>query len=145
MLKFELGAVQRLSKMRRIIAYIAILLLALSCKSQYYTDASICGTFGGVEGGIHRRNPIAYSVKLELNSDHTFKLERSFDLTRYTGQGEWAMRKDGVIELNCNNNPVVDDVVKALMAGGFIEGIQEIQVLGKNKLKWGDTVLKRMK
>jgi len=131
--------------MRRIIAYITILILALSCKSQYYTDASICGTFGGVEGGIHRRNPIAYSVKLELNSDHTFKLERSFDLTRYTGQGEWTMRKDGVIELNCNNNPVVDDVVKALMAGGFIEGIQEIQVLSKDKLKWGDTVLKRTK
>ena len=41
--------------------------------------------------------------------------------------------------------PVVDDVVKALMAGGFIEGIQEIQVLSKDKLKWGDTVLKRRK
>lgn len=131
--------------MRRIIAYIAILLLALSCKSQYYTDATICGTFGGREGGIHRKNPIAYYVELELNSDHTFKLERSFDLSRYTGEGEWAMRKDGVIELNCNNNPVVDDVVKALMAGGFIEGIQEIRVLSKDKLKWGDTVLKRMK
>ena len=145
MLKFELVAAQRLSKMRRIIAYIAILLLALSCKSQYYTDASICGMFDGVEGGIHRKNPIGFYVELELNADHTFKLERSFDLTRYTGQGEWAMRKDGVIELNCNNNPVVDDVVKALMAGGFIEGIQEVRVLGKNKLKWGDTVLKRMK
>ena len=143
MLKFELVAVQRLSKMKRIIAYITILILAMSCKSQYYTDASICGTFGGREGGIHRKNPIAYSVKLELNSDHTFKLSRSFDLSSYTGQGEWAMRKDGVIELNCNNNPVVDDVVKALMAGGFIEGIQEVQVLGKNKLKWGDTILKR--
>ena len=145
MLKFELVTLFRLSKMRRIIAYIAILLLALSCKSQYYTDASICGSFDGVEGGIHRKNPIAYYVELELNADHTFKLKRSFDLSSYTGQGEWAMRKDGVIELNCNNNPVVDDVTKALMAGGFIEGIQEIQVLSKDKLKWGDTVLKRMK
>ena len=55
------------------------------------------------------------------------------------------MRKDGVIELNCNNNPVVDDTIKALMAGGFIEGTLEIQVLSKNKLKLNDTVLKRKK
>ena len=143
MLKFELVAVQRLSKMRRIIAYIAFILLALSCRSPYYTDASICGTCGGREGGIHRKNPIAYYVELELKTDHTFKLERSFDLSRYTGQGEWAMRKDGVIALNCNNNPVVSDIEKALMAGGFIDGIQEIRVLSKDKLKWGDTVLKR--
>ena len=92
-----------------------------------------------------RRNPVAYYVSLELNADHTFKLERSFDLARYTGQGEWVMRKDGVIELNCNNNPVVDDVIKALMAGGFIEGTLEIQVLSKNKLKLDETVLKRKK
>ena len=121
------------------------MILALSCKSQYFTDASICGTFGGREGGIHRRNPIAYYVSLELNSDHTFKLARSFDLSRYTGEGEWAMRKDGVIELNCNNNPVVSDIEKALMGGGYIEGTLEIQVLSNNKLKWDETVLKRKK
>ena len=55
------------------------------------------------------------------------------------------MRKDGVIELNCNNNPVVDDAIKALMGGGFIEGTLEIQVLSKNRLKLDDTVLKRKK
>ena len=145
MFKFESAAVQRLSKMRKLIAYMSILILALSCKSQYYTDASICGSFDGVEGRVNRKNPIAYYVELDLKADHTFKLERSFDLTRYTGQGEWAMRKDGVIELNCNNNPVLDDIQIALMAGGFIEGTLEIRVLSKNKLKWGDTVLKRMK
>lgn len=131
--------------MRKLIAFITILILALSCKSPYYTDASISGTFDGVEGRIQRRNPLAYYVSLELNADYTFKVERSFDLSSYTGQGEWAMRKDGVIELNCNNNPEVDDVIKALMAGGYIEGTLEIQVLSKNKLKLGDTVLKRKK
>ena len=131
--------------MRKLIAFITILILAISCKSQYFTDASISGTFDGVEGGKQRRNPVAYYVSLELNADHTFKLERSFDLARYTGQGEWVMRKDGVIELNCNNNPVVDDVIKALMAGGFIEGTLEIQVLSKNRLKLDDTVVKRKK
>ena len=55
------------------------------------------------------------------------------------------MRNDGVIELNFNNNPVVSDIEKALMAGGFIEGTLEVQVLNKNKLKLDDTVLRRMK
>ena len=131
--------------MRRIIAYLTILILSLSCKSQYYNGATFCGKYEGVEGGKHRRNPIAYYVLLELNSDHTCSLRKSFDLSLYLGRGEWAMRNDGVIEINFNNNPVVSDFHKALMAGGYIEGILEIQVLSNNRLKLDDTVLKRMK
>jgi hypothetical protein len=131
--------------MRKIIAILAIFVLALSCKSQYYSDATFYGRFDGVEGGVHRKNPIAYYVLLELNPDHTCSFERSFDLSVYMGRGEWTMRNDGVIELNFNNNPEVSDIEKALMAGGFIEGTLEIQVLNKNKLKVGDTVLRRMK
>ena len=108
-------------------------------------DASFCGRFDGVEGGKHRRNPIAYYVLLELNSDYTCSLEKTFDLSRYMGRGEWTMHNDGVIELYFNNNPALSDIEKALVAGGLIEGTLEIQVLSKNKLKMGDTVLKRIK
>ena len=108
-------------------------------------DPSFCGRFDGVEGGKHRRNPIAYYVLLELNSDYTCSLEKSFDLSRYMGRGEWTMRDDGVIELRFNKNPVLSDIEKALMSGGLIEGTLEIQALSKNKLKMGDTVLKRIK
>ena len=52
---------------------------------------------------------------------------------------------DGVIELRFNKNPVLSDIEKALMSGGLVEGTLEIQVLSKNKLKMGDTVLKRIK
>jgi hypothetical protein len=55
------------------------------------------------------------------------------------------MRDDGVIELRFNKNPALSVIEKALAAGGLIEGTLEIQVLSKNKLKMGDTVLKRMK
>ena len=55
------------------------------------------------------------------------------------------MRDDGVIELRFNKNPVLRKKKKALMSGGLIEGTLEIQVLSKNKLKMGDTVLKRIK
>jgi len=108
-------------------------------------DSSFCGRFDGVEGGKHRRKPIAYYVLLELNSDYTCSLEKSFDLSRYMGRGEWTMLDDGVIELRFNKNSVLSDIEKALMSGGLIEGTLEIQVLSKNKLKMGDTVLKRIK
>ena len=131
--------------MRKILAILAILVLALSCKSQYYSEASFFFFFAGVEGGVHRKNPIAFYVLLELNSYHTCLLRRSFDLSVYTGRGEWTMRNDGVIEINFNRNPVLSDIEKALSAGGLIEGTLEIQVLNKNKLKLDDTVLRRMK
>ena len=108
-------------------------------------DASFCGRFDGVEGGKPRKNQIAYYVLLELNSDYTCSIEKSFDLSRYMGRGEWTMRDNGVIELRFNKNPVLSDIEKALMSGGLIEGTLEIQVLSKNKLKMGNTVLKRMK
>ena len=133
-------------KMRIIIASLTIiitLIMALTCKSQYYNDASLCGKYGGVEGGKHRNNQIAYYVSLELNMDHTCSLKKTFDLSGYIGQGEWAMRNDGVIEISLNS--VVDDFEKLLMGGGIIEGTFEIQVLSENRLRLGDTVLKRIK
>ena len=108
-------------------------------------DASFCGRFDGVEGGKPRKNQIAYYVLLELNTDHTCSLEKTFDLSGYMGRGEWIMRDNGVIELSFNKNPVLSDIEEALLGGGLIEGTLEIQVLSKNRLKMGNTVLKRIK
>ncbi len=55
------------------------------------------------------------------------------------------MLKEGLLELRFNDNPVVSDVEKALMGGDFIEGTLRIIVLSKNKLKMGNTVLRRRK
>ena len=59
-------------------------------------------------------------------------------------RGEWAINDD-VIEIRCNNNPILSDVEKALQGGSYIEGTLKIIVLSKNKLKLGNTVLKRKK
>lgn len=59
--------------------------------------------------------------------------------------GEWTVLDNNFIEIKCNNNPEVDEVIKALMAGGYIEGIRMVKILNKNKLKLGTTVLKRKK
>jgi len=127
--------------MRKIIAYSTILILSLSCKSQQSNVVSLCGTFDGVEGG---KNPLSTYVLLELNMDNTCSLKKTFDLSKIECRGEWAMLNDGVIEIRCNNNPVLSDIEKALQGGSYIEGTLKIKVLSKNKLKLGNTVLKRM-
>ena len=101
----------------------------------------MCGTFDGVEGG---KNPLSTYVVLELNVDNTCSLKKTFDLSKIECRGEWAINDD-VIEIRCNNNPVLSDVEKALQGGSYIEGTLKIIVLSKNKLKLGNTVLKRKK
>ena len=128
--------------MRKIIAYSTILILCLSCKSQQYNVSSLSGTFDGVEG---RKNPLSTYVLLELNRDNTCSLKETVDLSIVECRGEWVMLNDGVIEIICNNNPVLSDIEKALQGGSYIEGIIKIEVLSKNKLKLDHTVLKRKK
>ena len=101
----------------------------------------MCGTFDGVEGG---KNPLSTYVVLELNVDNTCSLKKTFDLSKIECRGEWDINDD-VIEIRCNNNPVLIDVEKALQGGSYIEGTLKIKVLNKNKLKLGNTVLKRKK
>lgn len=101
----------------------------------------MCGTFDGVEGG---KNPLSTYVVLELNVDNTCSLKKTFDLSKIECRGEWDINDD-VIEIRCNNNPVLSDIEKALQGGSYIEGTFKIKVLSKNKLKLGNTVLKRKK
>ncbi|MBR6362506.1 MAG: hypothetical protein IKR88_04405 [Bacteroidales bacterium] len=127
--------------MRKVIACLFILILSLSC-SQQYNVASLSGTFDGVEG---RNRPLAKYVQLELNADNTFSLKKSMDLSLIEGRGEWTMLNDGTIEMRCDYNPAKNDVVKALQGGSYLEGTFKIRILSNNRLKLGDTILKRKK
>ena len=95
-----------------------------------------------MEGG---RKTLSTYVLLELNRDNTCSLKETVDLSIVECRGEWVMLNDGVIEIICNNNPVLSDIEKALQGGSYIEGFIKIKVLSKNKLKLGHTVLKRKK
>jgi hypothetical protein len=55
------------------------------------------------------------------------------------------MHNSNLIEIKCNRNPVLSDIEKALQGGSYIEGSLEIKILSKNKLKLGNTILKRKK
>ena len=82
---------------------------------------------------------------MELNEDHTCSLKKLFDVSSFTGRGECVMLDDDMIELRFNDNPELNDIERALIGGGFIEGTLEVKVLSKNKLQLGNTVLKRKK
>ena len=134
--------------MRKLIAYTAVLILSLSCSIQQNNITSVCGTFHGLEDSnqsLSSNNQFSYYVLLELNEDHTCSLKKLFDLSSFTGRGEWVMLDDDMIELRFNDNPELNDIERALIGGGFIEGTLEVKVLSKNKLQLGNTVLKRKK
>ncbi|SKC59536.1 hypothetical protein SAMN06298215_1851 [Bacteroidales bacterium WCE2008] len=67
------------------------------------------------------------------------------DLSLIEGRGEWTMLNDGIIEIRCDYNPAKNDVVKALQGGSYLEGTFKIRILSNNRLKLGDTILKRKK
>lgn len=128
--------------MKKIIVYSIILILFLSCKIQQFTIVSLYGTFDGIESG---KIPLFTYVSLELNRDNTCTLKKTFDLSKIECRGEWAILNGDLIKIKCNNNPVLSDIEKALQGGSYIEGNLEIKVLSKNKLKFGNTILKRKK
>jgi hypothetical protein len=123
--------------MKKLVFYIVILIFLFSCKSQQITFSSIRGIFEGTE--------TFYYVELELNQDRTCSLRKTFDLSKIECQGEWSMLNSNLIEIKCNINPILSDIEKALQGGSYIEGNLEIKILSENKLKLGNTILKRKK
>lgn len=114
--------------MKKFLAYSAILMLASSCKIQQFNSASLCGSFEGVEG---TKNTLSTYVLLELNSDNTCLLRKSIDLSNIECRGQWVLNNDSVIEIRCNDNPILNDVVKALQSGYYCEEPLKIYVLSK--------------
>lgn len=113
--------------MRKIIAYSVILLLSASCGIQQFDVPSLCGTFHGAITG--QKGTLSISVLLELNADKTCFYSESIDLSQNQCRGEWVMLNDGEIEIICNNNPQVCDILRGLLGGRFIEGTFKIRVI----------------
>ena len=73
-----------------------------------------------------------------LNQDSTFSFNISVDLGGSHCSGEWKIADDKVL-LECNE---VADPMAALTRGGM-RGVQQLEIISKNKLKYKDVVLKR--
>lgn len=127
--------------MKRIIEYLTILILPVSCSIQHNAVASLCGTFDDVSIGKHE---IPSHTTLQLNPDCSFSLKHIVDLALIKCRGEWSLMDDGVIELTCSNDYGEDALSRALAAGSYIEGTVYVKVLSKHKLKIDNTVFKNM-
>ena len=117
-----------------------IILCMTSCGMQQYDMESMSGRFEGVE---RAKNPLSIYILLDLNKDSTCVYESIMDLSRNTCQGKWGIVNNCVINITCNNNPILSDIEKALQCGDYIEDSLQIKVLSKNKLKIGNAILKR--
>jgi hypothetical protein len=132
--------------MKKLVLYITILFLLLSCKSQQFTFNSLDGSFAGSEKVS--KHTLSWYVTLELKQDGTCTLRKNLDLALVDCKGEWSIINDNLIEIKCNDNPVLSDIEKALQSlqsGSSIEGKLEIKILNKNKLEFDNIILKRKK
>ena len=126
--------------MKNIIVYIISITLLASCKAQQFDIASMSGRYVGVD---RAKNTLSTSILLELNKDNTCLFERSMDLSKNICQGKWRIVNNCMINITCNNNPILSDIEKALQCGDYIEDSLQIKILDKNKLKIGNVILKR--
>ena len=129
--------------MKKLIVYIAVVFLLLSCKSQQLNFTTLCGSYDGAEEISNYA--LSYYVELELKQDSTCTLRKTFDLSKTECIGEWYIIRGDLIEIECNKNPVLSDIEKTLQGGSFIDGNIEVKVLDKNKLKLNNIILKRKK
>jgi hypothetical protein len=123
--------------MRKAFIYtIVILGLLESCRAQKIDQEMIYGTFTGSD-----KNHTASSFyTLELKSDGTFSFDRRVHLGGSRCDGKWRVTDNKVL-LECSE---VTDPMETLTRGGM-NGVQELQMISKSKLKYKDVVLRRKK
>lgn len=123
--------------MRKALIYtIAILGLLVSCRAQKIDREMIYGTFTGAN-----KSQTATSLyTLELKSDSAFFFNRQVHLGGSHCSGKWKIADNKVL-LECNE---VTDPIEALTRGGM-SGVQELQIISKDKLKYKNALLKRKK
>lgn len=108
------------------------------CKAQEIGQTSICGTFYK----LHKGKDFNVSYTLELNSDSTFLLLLNTAGGNPQCEGRWEIIDSEFILLKCNE---LTDVTEALTNGYMSQREHKIQIIGKNKIKYKDVILKRKK
>ena len=109
-----------------------------SCKAQMVDKEAISGTFYKLKKGEDFN--IAYTLKLRANN--TFELLISTIDGKPQCEGKWKMINDRFILLECNND---DNPYETISNTYMSQKEHKIQILGKNRLKYEDVVLRRKK
>lgn len=101
---------------------------------------SIPNRIEGVYDDIGEKNQIRISCHLELKKDRTFSCEKSFDLFKQIGYGNWDIL-DKMIVLHFDS--LAQTPIQILASGGVMKGIDTLTIVSKNKLRWKEATLKK--
>jgi len=115
-----------------------MVMILYSCKVQVVEKELICGTFYRLEKG----KDFDFARTLDLKSDNTFELIINTSEGRPQCKGKWEMINNKFILLKCNddNNPY-ETISNIYMS----QKEHKVQILGKNRLKYDDVILRRKK
>ena len=107
-----------------------------SCKAQMVEKGAISGTFYKLK----KRDDFNIAYTLELRHDNTFKLLVSTAEGKPQCEGKWEIVDNEFILLECDidENPY-ETVTNTYMS----QKTHKLQVLGKNRLKYNDVILRR--
>lgn len=107
-----------------------------SCKVQMVEKGAISGTFYKLKKG----NDFNIAYTLELRSDNTFKLLVSTAGGKPQCEGKWKIVDNEFILLECNKD---ENLYETISNTYMSQKNHKVQVLGKNRLKYNDVVLRR--
>jgi hypothetical protein len=123
--------------MKALIYAIAMILMAVSCKAQEIDQEAMDGTFYKL---VKAKN-FGKSYTLELNRDGSFKfMLKQLDAMPQC-KGTWQIVVNEVL-LECEEG---DNPYEMLSNGYLSQREHTFLILNKNKLEYGDLVLKRTK
>jgi len=125
--------------MKKTFVYTLIILgLLMSCRAQKMDSEFHYGTFYAVDQK-HKGLP-SYFYTLKLYQDSTFLFAIKVDLGGSHCSGKWEITNNTLM-IECDE---VIDPMESLTRGGM-SGVQELEILSKDKLKFKDVILERNK
>ena len=125
--------------MKRIVIYLTIsFAFLIVCKAQTIEQKIICGKYYKLVKG----KDFNTSYTLELNTDSTFKLIINTAAGNPQCTGKWKFMDNEFVMLKCNEDT---NPYEMLSSGYMSEKEHKLQVIGKNKIKYKDVILKRKK
>ena len=110
-----------------------LLCIFVSCKTQ---KSDIYGKYYKV----NKKYPPRCVVSLTINADSTFSLLISMQDYQPCCEGRWHMTDSNHIEMICNE---VSDISEMLTNAYMTKREHVIEIVDKNRIKYGSSILKR--
>ena len=131
--------------MRKIFLIYFGLIALSSCSSRQYLFSDFVGEYRGLEKSDTGKETGFY-VSLTLDSTGQSHLRAWWDIYDHgTCCGEWTLTKTGSILLQCKEYPEPNTPAWLLLKDRYLYEDQQIKIISKNKLKYGKTILYRLK